>query len=119
MLRDSGLSWCGMRNGMYGDQMADWFDPRGRITGPGGDGRVSFSLIGELAESIAVLLVDDAEDGSEIVTVTTPESISLAGLAALASDVTRDRYVYEPTEREAWIAYRRTRAPSASRCESR
>ena len=109
MLRESGLSWCAVRNAMYGDQMSDWFDPLGRITGPGGDGRVSFSLIGELAESIAVLLADETEEGREVVTIATPESISLDGLAALASDVTGDRYVYEPTEREEWIAYRRTR----------
>jgi uncharacterized protein YbjT (DUF2867 family) len=108
MLRESGLSWCGVRNAMYGDQMPDWFDPLGRITGPGGNGRVSFSMIEEIAESIAVLLTDETEDGRELVTVTTPESVSLAELAALASDVTGGRYVYEPTERDTWIAYRRT-----------
>jgi uncharacterized protein YbjT (DUF2867 family) len=82
MLRESGLSWCGVRNAMYGDQMPDWFDPLGRITGPGDNGRVSFSMIEEIAESIAVLLTDETEDGRELVTVTTPESVSLAELAA-------------------------------------
>ena len=109
MLRDSGLSWCAVRNAMYGDALADWFDDEGRITGPGGDGRVSFTLIDELAEATAALLEDRSHDHRERVTVTTPDSIDLAGLAALASEVTGDDYSYEPSDRETWIAFRRSR----------
>lgn len=109
MLRESGLPWCAVRNAMYGDLIDDWFDDDGRLTGPGGDGRVSFSMIDELAEAIGALLVDPSHDDREIVTVTTPESIGLADLAALTSEITGDRYVYEPADREAWKAFRRTR----------
>jgi NAD(P)H dehydrogenase (quinone) len=107
MLRESGLPWSAVRNGMYGDMIASWFDPDGRITGPGGDGRVSFSYRPELGEVIATLLVEPAHDDREIVTVTTPESVSLSELAALATEVTGDPYRYEPVEREVRIAYRR------------
>ena len=58
MLRDSGLSWSAVRNGMYGDEIASWFDPDGRITGSGGEGRISFSYRPELGQAIALLLAD-------------------------------------------------------------
>ena len=41
-------------------------------------------------------------------TVTGPESFSLAELAATASEVTGDAYRYAPLDREEWIAYRRS-----------
>ena len=93
---------------MYGDVIATWFDADGRITGPGGDGRVSFSYRPELAEAIAVMLAEPDHDDRQIVTVTTPDAVSLSELAAIATDVTGDHYRYEPLEREEWIAYRRT-----------
>ena len=108
MLRESGLPWSAVRNGMYGDAIASWFDADGRITGPGGDGRVSFSYRPELGEAIAVLLAEPAHDDREIVTITTPDAVSLSDLAAIATDVTGDPYRYEPLEREDWIAYRRS-----------
>ena len=40
-------------------------------------------------------------------TITGPESFSLAELAAAASEVTGDAYRYEPLDREEWVAYRR------------
>ena len=108
MLQESGLPWSAVRNGMYGDAIASWFDSEGRITGPGGDGRVSFSFRPELGAAIAVLLAEPGHDDHEIVTITTPDAVSLSDLAAIATDVTGDHYRYEPLEREDWIAYRRS-----------
>ncbi len=93
---------------MYGDSLSTWFDADGRITGPGGDGRVSFSYRPELGEAIAILLADEQHDHRGLVTITTPETVSLAELAGLATEVTGDPYRYEPLERDAWIAYRRS-----------
>lgn len=108
MLAESGLPFTAVRNGMYADEIASWFDSEGRITGPGGDGRVSLSFRPELAEAIVSLLVDEAHDDRHVVTITGPESFSLAELAATASEVTGDAYRYEPLDREEWIAYRRS-----------
>ena len=36
MLADSGIPFTAVRNGMYADEIASWFDRDGRITGPGG-----------------------------------------------------------------------------------
>jgi uncharacterized protein YbjT (DUF2867 family) len=108
MLVESGLPFTAVRNGMYADEIASWFDQEGRITGPGGDGRISLSYRPELAEAIVALLSDEKHDARRVVTITGPESLSLAELAATASDVTRDAYRYEPLARADWIAYRRS-----------
>jgi len=107
MLAESGLSWAALRNGMYADEIPSWFDDEGRITGPGGDGKVSFSYRPELAEVLAVLLLDDSHDAQHVVTVTGSESVTLTDLARIASDVTGDHYRYEPQTVEGWVAYRR------------
>ena len=107
MLAEAGLPFTAVRNGMYADGIASWFDADGRITGPGGDGRVSFSYRPELGETIAVLLADPVHDVRSLVTITGPEAVTLAELAAIASAVTGDAYRYEPLGREEWIAYRR------------
>lgn len=106
MLERSGIPFTAVRNAMYADEISTWFDQQGRITGPGGEGRVSFSYRPELAEAIAVLLTEPAHDDLPIVTVTGPESVSLRDLAEIASDVTGDAYRYEPLDRDDWIAYR-------------
>ena len=108
MLADSGVPFTAVRNGMYADEIASWFDAAGRVTGPGGDGRLSLTYRPELAEAIAVLLADPSHDGRHVVTITGPESFTLARLAAAASEVTGDTYRYEPLDREEWIAHRRS-----------
>ncbi len=108
MLADSGVPFTAVRNGMYADEVASWFDASGRITGPGGDGRISLTYRPELAEAIAVLLADPSHDDRRAVTITGPESFTLAELAAVASDVTGDTYRYEPLGEDEWIAYRRS-----------
>ena len=108
MLADSGIPFTAVRNAMYADEIASWFDGDGRITGPGGDGRLSLTYRSELAEAIAVLLTDASHDDRRVVTITGPESFSLAELAATASEVTGAAYRYEPLAREDWIAYRRS-----------
>ena len=108
MLAESGIPHTAVRNGMYADEIASWFDGEGRITGPGGDGRISLSYRPELAEAITVLLTDPAHDHRDVVTITGPESFSLEELAATASEVTGDGYRYEPLDRDDWVAYRRS-----------
>jgi uncharacterized protein YbjT (DUF2867 family) len=107
MLADSGIPYTAVRNGMYADEIASWFDRDGKITGPGGLGRVSLTYRPELAEAITVLLADPTHDARRVVTITGPESFTLEELAAAASEVTGDAYRYEPRDREEWVAYRR------------
>ncbi len=107
MLAASGLPFTAVRNAMYADNIVGWFDERGRISGPGGDGRVSLTLRSELGEAIAVVLADRAHDGRSLVTITGPEAVTLAELAEIASTVTGDRYRYQPLDRAEWVESRR------------
>jgi uncharacterized protein YbjT (DUF2867 family) len=107
MLADAGLPFTAVRNAMYADEIATWFDAEGRITGPGGDGRVSFSYRPELGEAIALLLADPAHDDRPLVTITGPEALTMTELAETATTVTGDEYCYEPLDRDEWIARRR------------
>jgi len=108
MLAESGIPYAAVRNGMYADEIATWFDAEGRITGPGGGGAVSLTYRPELAEAIAELLVEPAHDGRTVVEITCPEALTLEQLAATASRVTGDRYRYAPLDRDDWLAYRRS-----------
>ena len=55
-----------------------------------------------------MLLADPSHDDRRVVTITGPETFSLAELARIASEVTGDAYRYEPLGRDDWVAYRRS-----------
>ena len=105
---ESGLSWSAVRNGMYGDEIASWFDDDGRITGPGATAgsasRTGRSSV-RRSRSCSPNRPRRSRDRHDHDVRTRS---SLAELAAIATDVTGDPYRYEPLEREDWIAYRRS-----------
>ena len=110
MLAEAGLSWGAVRMGMWAEQIDDWFDPDGRITGPGGDGRVSLTYREEIGEAIANLLAYPERDDREIYNITTPESVTLHELAEMAREVSgRQELRYEPLTRDEWVAFRLAR----------
>jgi len=101
MLGAAGLPFTSIRNGMYADEIPGWFDPDGVAREPGGDGRMSFSYRPELARAIAAVLTDPGDEGG-VYDVTTPESVSMAELAAIASEVTGDPYRWDPAGDDVW-----------------
>jgi NAD(P)H dehydrogenase (quinone) len=100
---------------MYADEALGWFDPDGVAREPGGDGRISFSYRPELARAIAVVLAEPGHEG-RVYDITTPESVTLAELARIASDATGRPHSYEPGTDEDWI--RRWRGRDAWRIEA-
>lgn len=107
MLAEAGLDWGAVRMGMWAEQIDDWFDPDGRITGPGGDGRVSLTYREEIGEAIAHLLAYPERDDRRIYNITTPESVTLDELARMAREVSgRQELRYEPLSRDEWVAFR-------------
>lgn len=106
MVRESGVPYTVVRTGMYLDHLPSWFDPDGVIRGPGGSGRISFSYRPDVAQVIASVLTESGHEGA-MYDATSPESISMAELAAAASEATGDAYGYEEQERQAWIDARR------------
>lgn len=103
MLRESGLGWTSIRNGMYTDDILGWFDPDGVARETGGDGRMSFSHRPELAKAVAVTLTEAGHDG-KVYDVVTPPPVDLGELARIASEVTGRRYSYEPASHDEWDA---------------
>jgi uncharacterized protein YbjT (DUF2867 family) len=101
MLRESGLPWTSIRNGMYADELQGWFDSDGVAREPGGDGRMSFSYRPELARAIAVTLTEQGHEG-RVYDIVTPESVSMGELAQIASQVTGAAYRWEPADDDAW-----------------
>jgi uncharacterized protein YbjT (DUF2867 family) len=100
LLEETGLPWTAIRNNMYADEIPGWFDPDGVAREAGADGRMSFSYRPELAKAIAVTLREPGHEG--IYNVTTPESVTLGELAAVAAEVTGLPYRYEPATNEEW-----------------
>jgi uncharacterized protein YbjT (DUF2867 family) len=108
MLAESGVPYTSIRNGMYADHIASWFDAEGVAREPVGDGRISFSYRPELAEAIAVALTEPGHEG-KVYDISTRDSVTLAELAELASQATGRAYRYEPSSREEWEARWRAR----------
>jgi uncharacterized protein YbjT (DUF2867 family) len=103
MLRESGLGWTSIRNGMYTDDVLGWFDPDGLAREAGGDGRMSFSYRPELAKAVAVTLTESGHDG-KVYNVVTPPPVGLAELSQIASEVIGRPYRYEPIGHDEWDA---------------
>jgi len=102
MLRASGVPWTAIRNSMYADDIPGWFDPDGVAREPGDDARMSFSYRPELADVIAVALTETGHEG-KVYDITTPDSVSMKELAQIATEVTGDRYTYDPISDSEWI----------------
>jgi uncharacterized protein YbjT (DUF2867 family) len=102
MLRASGVPWTFIRNSMYADDIPGWFDDDGVAREPGEEARMSFSYRAELADVIATTLTQPGHEGKTY-DITTPESVSMRGLASIASEVTGDEYTYDPIPDEEWI----------------
>ncbi|HEY8836469.1 MAG TPA: NAD(P)H-binding protein [Dehalococcoidia bacterium] len=102
MLRASGVPWTAIRNSMYADDIPGWFDPDGVAREPGDNARMSFSYRPELADVIAVALTETGHEG-KVYDITTPDSVSMKELAQIATEVTGDRYTYDPISDSEWI----------------
>jgi len=103
LLEQSGVPYTSIRNGMYADDIPGWFDPDGVLREPGEDAKISFSYRPELAQAIAVTLTEPGHEG-RVYDITTPPSVSLAELAAIAAELSGKPYRYEPAGDDEWDA---------------
>jgi NAD(P)H dehydrogenase (quinone) len=107
ILAGSGVPFTAIRNGMYADEVAGWFDADGVAREPVGEGQIAFSYRPELAEAISVVLTEPGHAGKVYDIVGEP--VGLAELARIASDVSGAAYRYEPAPVEDWVERWRTR----------
>ncbi|WGY01695.1 SDR family oxidoreductase [Nocardioides sp. QY071] len=101
-LRASGVPWVFIRNGMYSDHLPGWFDEDGICRVPVGDGRISFSYRRELAEAIAITMMEDGHL-NKIYDVTGSEALTMDEIAECASSVSGDTYTYQPASIDHWL----------------
>lgn len=111
LLNESGIKWTSIRNSMYADHIPGWFDQDGVLREAGGEGRMSFSYRPELAKAIAVTLTEPGHDNM-VYNITTPDTVSMAELAQIASQATQRCYRYEPMSDKEWEARWRARGRS-------
>ena len=96
-----GIPFTAVRNGMYADEIASWFDADGRITGPGGDGRLSLTLPSgarrgdrrAARRSVARRPAGRHDHGAG-------DASRSRSSPRIASEVTGDAYRYEPLGRD-------------------
>jgi NAD(P)H dehydrogenase (quinone) len=109
----TGVRWTALRHSMYADFVpffATLEGDRAVIAAPAGDGRISFVSRDDCADVGAAVLLDDSDrlDGQTL-DVTGPSAITLAGAAAVLTEITgRPAEYRDQTVEEAWA----TRRPS-------
>lgn len=89
MLRESGLAFTALRNGFYaasGAQIIKFAVETGELVAPE-DGPFSWTAHIDLAEAAAIALTDERLDGVTAA-LTGSEAIDMAGVAAIASEIT-------------------------------
>jgi NAD(P)H dehydrogenase (quinone) len=115
-IRASGMAFTFLRDNFYLDVLPHFADEHGVIRGPAGDGRVAAVARADVADAaVAVLRDPDAHAGATY-TLTGPESLTMAEVAARAGlrfeDETeeaayawrRERYGAAPWQLDAWVS---------------
>ncbi len=89
MLAESGLAWTALRNGFYASSGIAFMGgaaETGTLDAPE-DGPVSWTTHADLAEAAAVVLADEGRDDGPTPPLTGAEALTLADLAARASEL--------------------------------
>ncbi len=95
MLCQSGLAWTALRNGFYASSGLQFMGDAlrtGVLEAPA-DGKVSWTAHTDLAEAAAILLADEGRYEGPTPPLTGSQSLDLAGLAGIASEL-QDRPVH-------------------------
>jgi NAD(P)H dehydrogenase (quinone) len=88
-IRDSGIEWTFLRNGLYADLLLMGLAPaleQGALAMNAADGKVAMATRGDLAEAAAVVLAEDGHAGKSYA-LTGPELLGYADIAAIISEV--------------------------------
>jgi NAD(P)H dehydrogenase (quinone) len=89
-IRNSGLKWTILRNGLYADPIADWIPEivkMGTIPYPTGEGRCGYVSRDDIARAGGAALTSEGHEG-EIYNLTGPETLTTSDLCNTVSAVT-------------------------------
>lgn len=108
-IRESGMAFTFLRDNFYADLLPFFADDAGVIRGPAGDGRVAAVARADVADAAVAVLHSPADHAGASYTLTGPEALTLAEVAARAGVVLgRELRFEDETEEEAY-AWRRER----------
>lgn len=95
ILRESGLAFTMLRDSFYLDMFALFAGEDRVIRGPAGDGRVAAVARADVARVAVHVLTDPVAHHNLTYTLTGPQALSLAEIAATLTDVRGEPYRYE------------------------
>jgi len=103
-VRQSGMAWTILRDGLYLDPLIDWVPEilrMGRIPYPAGEGRVAYVTRDDLAAAIAATVRSSGHD-ERLYKLTGPKAQGFNEIAAIISEVTGTPVRYEPMSEDAF-----------------
>jgi NAD(P)H dehydrogenase (quinone) len=108
-IRETGMAWTILRDSFYSDLLPHFADESGVIRGPAGEGRVAAVARADVADVAATVLRSPADHAATTYTLTGPEALTMAEVAARAGAVLgRDLRFQDETVEEAYASRRAT-----------
>ncbi|GAB3881193.1 SDR family oxidoreductase [Terrabacter terrigena] len=104
-LRDSGMAWTFLRDNLYLEFVDKMMGEDGVIRGPAGEGRAAVVAHEDIARVASTVLLDPSAHAGETYSLTGPESLTFAEMAAVVSEVTgREVTFHDETVEEAYAS---------------
>ncbi|MFW5781020.1 MAG: NmrA family NAD(P)-binding protein [Bacteroidota bacterium] len=101
-LKQCGLKWTILRNGVYLDPLVEWIAElanKGYFSYPVKEGRVAYISRNDLGRATAAALLSD-DVGGRIFELTGPEALSMYEIGEIAASKMNKEFVYQPVSEE-------------------
>ena len=104
-LRRSGMAWTFLRDNLYLEFVDHMVGDDGVVRGPAGDGRAAVVAHEDIARVATTVLLAPAEHAGQTYSLTGPQALSFAEMAAVVSEVTgREVSFHDETIEEAYAS---------------
>ncbi len=104
-LRDSGMAWTFLRDNLYLEFVDQMVGEDGVIRGPAGQGRAAVVAHEDIARVATAVLLDPSAHAGQTYSLTGPEALTFAEMAAVVSEVTgRDVRFHDETVEDAYAS---------------
>ena len=104
-LRESGMAWTFLRDNLYLEFVDKMMGEDGVIRGPAADGRAAVVAHDDIARVAVTVLLDPSAHVGQTYSLTGPEALSFAEMAAVVSEVTgREVTFHDETLEEAYAS---------------
>jgi NAD(P)H dehydrogenase (quinone) len=111
-IKDTGIAYTFLRDNVYSDVLPHLVGTDGVLRGPAGQGRIAPVTQDDIADVAVMVLTDSKFHAGKTYNLTGPETLTLARVADVLSDVTGRSVRYEPETLEDAYETRREAATS-------